>query len=237
MSYEADLKALVKAAYRAYVQEAPLSQARAQRLLENPKSPATALLIATKRCLGLDAFGYEPETLWIEFKEVPPANRDKLLAAIGVATFPSFFWYARVFGNTALAFSNEAVFAAATPEPSPEAMAWAAFEGELIFSITEKESVTPTFDAEVAAYVAALLYHAGYVVPPEHLEFAGEALRALLHPAAKKLATEVKEAWSQSPKPVGSTDSAVGVQLARLAEARSYFSVQSDLLAVALEAL
>lgn len=222
-----DLQRLaVKEAYAAYFRSPTNAQKqRAKELMQDPEAPATAVFIAARHLLGPTFVTYEPETLWLELDPCP-INRDKLMAAIALAMTPSFYWDYRVFGATAHAFSNEAVAPAEVPKCDGGQMAWAAFEAELLFALSDGESTRPEFDESIEAYVAVSLFDEGFVTTPSGLGFALEELKAKLGTEHCELGKTVEHDWAALPKDALEQkkfeDSPVGAQLQRLATSWIY---------------
>lgn len=233
---EATLQRAVRAAKRAW--DAPEGVAGLE-CFQEPSTPALVLMLAARRRLGPEATRFEPETLWQELKP-HPLNQDKLLAAHALDTYPAFYWDARVLGATCLAFCEESPLPDVVPHPTPEQLAWGVVEARLIFALLS--DVEPEYDAEVAAYVAHLLHDWGWVAAPEGLEFADEALQALLNPEAKKLRATVPDTWrarmETNPEAVSfEEDTPQGVQQARQASVYVYVLKRAEALLRALEGL
>jgi hypothetical protein len=187
-------------------------------LFSDPNVSAVELFIAASRHLGSDFVNFEPETLWLAL-DVAPVNRDKLLAAVNLATHPSFFWDFRVLGNTALAFGDHAVQVDVTPRPQAQDMAWATFEAELLNALST-EPAEPEFDDEALAYIATVLHEEGFVKAPDLLEEAQSDLDKMTSPEGLVLKGEVEKSWSDGSIRV--ENDALGVQVARLSEVRLY---------------
>lgn len=219
-------RTLVKEAYAAYFRSPTNAQkAYAKEVMQDCAAPATVVLIAARHLLGPTFLSYEPETLWLELDPCP-SNRDKLMAGIALAMTPSFYWDYRVFGATTHALNDEMVSPEEVPMCTPEQMAWAAFEAELLFALTDGESTRPEYDPSVEAYVAMSLFYEGLVVPPVGLGFAAEELTAKVVPDALTLQKETEAAWAALPKEKLEQkkfeDSALGAQLGKLATSWSY---------------
>ena len=223
----------VREAYVAYTHASTGEQRRyAKALMQDPKATATALLIAARHLLGPEMLAYEPDTLWRELDPCP-INRDKLSAALALAMTPSFYWDYRVFGYTAHALNNEAVQSETVPRCTSEQMAWAAFEAELLFAMTDDTSTRPEFDSAVEAYTAAILWDDGFVVPPVGLGFCAQELEVRTS-AAAELKSKTVAAWSALPKDKIDaskfTDDALGAQLSKLSTAWIYVTDQTKML-------
>jgi hypothetical protein len=79
-------------------------------------------------------------------------------------------------------------------------MAWAAFEAELLFALSDGESTRPEFDEPVEAYIAVALFDEGFVLPPSGLQFAAAELKAKLPKDSALLLGETEKAWAELPK-------------------------------------
>lgn len=203
------------------------TKAEARRKFKDPTTCATSLLIAARHLLGPECLEFEPETLWLEL-DPPPLNRDKLLAALALTKYPAYYWDWRVFGNTALAFSHSAVIPDEVPHPDPAEMAWAIYEAELIFALTDPDGTIPQFDDGIATYSAAVLHHEGFVACPDALSFADDELVRLAcrDSECEHLHAQVKDNWRRMDKTNleerNYADTPLGVQLAHQAEIYLY---------------
>lgn len=232
-------RTVVKEAYAAYFKEPSAQQkVHAKEVMQDPTAPATTVLIAARYLLGPTFLSYEPETIWLELDPCN-ANRDKVMAGIALAMTPSFYWDYRVFAGTVHALNNEAVVPEAVSCCGPEQMAWAVFEAELMFALTDGESTSPVYDPSVEAYIASCLFEEGYVMAPVGLGFAGEELKTLLRSNAPLLQKETEAAWAALPKEKLEQktfeDSPLGAQLEKLAAAWTYVAekthrLQSELM-------
>lgn len=202
------------------LEAAPLDKART--LLMDASAPAAAVYAAARAFYGPMFASYEPDTLWTTL-DVPEGNRDKLMAAMALQTFPSFYWDLRVFGHTCLAFADQAVHTELTPQPMPEHVVAGVYEAQLLFQLDT--DTVPEFDDDVAAYVAACLAHEGLVYAPPMLSFAAEHLERLLSPEGRELAVEVKKKASEEHTNADDS-SALGVQLARYLQMGAYLEAR-----------
>ena len=219
------MKDLISRAYRAW--QSPDSFKDPKKAIADPATPALALMVAARKLLGPGWLAWEPETLWLEL-DLLEMNRDKLGAAIALATLPSFWWDWRVFGQTCLALNDMAVFPEQLPKPSLEQMSWGVFEAELILALSEDGPIKPVFDDGVLAYIAVCAHDQGVVRLCENLQDAQPHLDKLLSPAGKELASQVKKLWQPH---ADVEDNAVGVQLAHLSRAQLYQVKRAETLA------
>jgi hypothetical protein len=211
---------------------------RATAVLRDPGAPATALLLAATRLFGPEIREFEPETLWLRL-DPPLPNRDKLSAAIALGTLPSFYWEARAFGATALALNDDPVLPAEFPRTTPDQLAWAVLEAEILHALQDDGASSPAFGDEVAAYTAAMIFDAGLVLCPDRLEFADDELRRLLTSEGRELRTQAMlamKAPARSGAPVGDA-SPVDLQLARLDRTREHVRVRLEACLRCLESL
>ena len=204
-----------------------MSTEKARKVLLDPGSPALLLYVAARAFYGPTVATYEPETLWAQL-DVPPMNRDKLMAALTLQAFPQFYWDIRIFGHTCLAFNDQATLTERVPQPLPEHLAAAIFEAQLLFQLDTE--TTPEFDDEVAAYVAACLAHEGLTYAPPLMAFAEEHLERILSPEGRKLSAAMKKiAGEEHPKV--DAGSALEVQLARYEQIGAYVAARRTELA------
>lgn len=224
-------RTLVTKAYAAYFRTPTQAQkAYAKELMADCEASATAVLIAAKHLLGPTFTAWEPETLWLELDPCI-ANRDKLMAAIALAMTPSFYWDYRVFGATVHAFSDEKVVPEEVPRCTPAAMAWGAFEAELIYAMTDGESSRPEFDDAVNAYITTVLLEDGFVLPPSGLNCCADEFKARLSGEAMQLREETTKAWAALPKerlPSKEAKTPLEAQLLKLADCWHYVEAKAE---------
>jgi len=206
----------------------PDLRAAAERLLADPKTPALAVFLAANRLLGPEFVHFEPETLWLEL-DPPPMNRDKLLASIALAIRPSFYWDYRVFANTVLALNNRAAQPDDVPRCEAQEIAWAVYEAEILFALTDNTGARPFFDDGPVVYTATTLFDEGFIHCPDSLSFCEEYFKKLLchdDECDYSLHDQVKASWRTFPKDGLENhkfdETALGVQLARQAEVHLY---------------
>lgn len=199
-----------------------LSADKARLLLLEPSTPALVLYPAALAFYGPTVASYEPDTLW-SLLDVPLVNRDKLMAALTLQRLPAFYWDLRVFANTCAAFNDQAVHVEVVPELWPEHLAYAITEAQMLFQLDT--DVTPDFDDEVAAYVAACLAHAGLTYAPPMMDFAAPHLERLLSPEGVALGREMKKIAGEE-HPEVDKESALGVQLARYIQIGDYLKAR-----------
>lgn len=199
-----------------------LAPDKAKALLMDPNTPAAQLYPAARAFYGIGVTVYEPDTLWSTL-DMPEGNRDKLMAAIALQVYPSFYWDLRVFGHTCLAFADQAGHTELTPKPLPEHVVAGVYEAQILFQIDTDE--TPEFDDDVAAFVAACLLHEGLVYAPPVVHFAEEHLDRLLTAEGKELAEQVKK-MAHEEHPKADPESALGVQLARYQQIAAYLELR-----------
>lgn len=234
-------RVVVREAYAAYF-KAPTAanKAHAKTVMQDCEATATSVLIAAHYLLGPTFLAYEPETLWLELDPCP-SNRDKLMSGIALAMTPSFYWDYRVFGATTHAFTNEMVIPESVPKCDAGQMAWACFEAELIYALTDTGNSVPEFDPCVEAYVGVSLWDEGYAATPSGLGFANEELQTKISKDALTLKDETEKAWAALHKEKLEhhrfEESPLGAQLAKLATSWVYVEAKTKLLRAQLAAL
>jgi hypothetical protein len=192
----------------------------AKDLLAGRTTSAVALCRAAEIVLG-DHIAWEPETVWVELEHqgvvVPSETRDRLMAAISLRLVPAFYWDAVVLANTAVAFDGRSVHVEILEEAPPAALAWAVVEAAWLRRRHDLEALRP--EHEPIAYVAVVLDRAGFVLAPEQLSFAQDALDA--RRSRSGLLDDVRQRWSGIDKgrlaDLPLQENPVDVQIARLA--------------------
>lgn len=192
----------------------------AKDLLAGRTTSAVALCQAADTLLG-DPIAWEPESIWIELERqevvVPTETRDRLMAAIALRLVPAFYWDAIVLANTAVAFDGRLVHVEILEEAPPSTLAWAMIEAAWVRHRYNLEALKP--EHEPIAYVAVILDRAGFVLAPEQLAFAQDALDARRSKSA--LLDNVRQRWSGIDKnrltDLPLQETSVDIQIARLA--------------------
>lgn len=235
LDLESKIKELVFVAQRAFTEKTrPELKKVSIEVLQDADAPAICLVIACRHVLGHDFIEWEPESIWLALDaelgddKIPLLNRDKIIAATTLFLVPAFYWDYRVFGNTCLALNDHKPFAEVVPAPSPEHVAWAVFEAELMFVLHDEGKTEPEYDDEIAAYVGAILAHNGFVACPEVIKFAQPHLEKLLQPHAKDMAAKVNAAWARSTEKSELKEDELGVQLSRLLGVNLYVNNRAD---------
>jgi len=184
---------------------------------------AFELFLAVRKEYGDDCLSWEPESFWVA-RDFSLQNRDKLQAAITLATHDTLFTEPRGFAAIALALTGHAPALDDLEALSAHYLAWAALEGGLIFGITH--DAEPEWSPDVVEYLAIALFHQGFVVAPDALDFADERLAEYLTDEGRALRKRVQSAWQALPSDGLENhdfpDSGEGVQLARLAATHVY---------------
>lgn len=224
---------LVKEAYAAYLMTPTASsKKKAEKILADCTSSATAVMVATRHLLGPTFTAYEPESIWLQ-TDMCAINKDKLMAGVALDVMPSFYWDYRVFGATTHALNDEAVNPDYVPLCSSEQMAWSVFEAELLFALNDGEGTRPDYDQAVQNYMAACLFDEGFIVPPVGLNDTADELELMVSPEANALRQKISEAWAKLPKDnlssVKFEDNALGAQLTRLADCWRYVTARTDM--------
>lgn len=186
------------------------------QLLRDPKTSSVALLKALERVVG-DYVTWEPESVWVELShhgiDLPTENRAKILAGITLHLVPSFYWDGVVFEKTAVALEGHAANPEILEEPPPAWLAWAVVEAGMILKQPFE------FQHEPRAYAGVILARAGFVLAPEQLAFAQQALDRQRH--SDELRDIVAERWKRIDKTRLATlslqETREDVQIARLA--------------------
>jgi hypothetical protein len=216
-------------------EEIPAPSAAVRQVLEDEDSSATGCFLAVREACGAMCRAWEPESIWLTFErrkiDIPPINRDKILAAHTLTMVPAFWWEVNCFQNTVMAFNNVLSNPEALQEATPGQLAWGVFEAEMIYSYSDFEE-TPAFDREPMLYTGACLHRAGYVLAPDLLKFAQDALDHFNEGKTRLKKGDVQDAWRKLQgknlaKRTWKEDSPLDVQLARLASVNLYIEEQA----------
>lgn len=192
----------------------------AVELLRTPSASAVAVYQAATKLLG-DFLEWEPESIWLELHhhgvDVPEENRGKLMAALTLRLVPGFYWDGIVFEKTAVALDGYLPHPDILEEATPAQLAWAVEEAAWILRLAREPAWE--FQHEPRAYAGVVLARAGFVLAPEQLNFAQQALDRQTH--AAKLRDDVVERWARVSKDhleqLSLGEDHVDVQIARLA--------------------
>jgi hypothetical protein len=202
---------------------APLPTVRA--VLEDDEASATGCFLAVRKACGSQCRAWEPESLWLHLErrkiDVPPVNRDKILAAHTITMVPAFWWEVNCFQNTVLAFNSVLSDPEVLQETTPGQLCWGIFEAEMIYSYSDMPE-TPEFDREPILYTAVCLHRAGYVLAPDLLQFAQKELDKLNGGEQVITPAQVRQAMKRKPKTDPDEDDPVDVQVARLRSVNAY---------------
>ena len=209
---------------------------RARKLFQNEEACASALLVATHLFLPTQFQAWEPESIWLALQEhkveVPVVNRDKLLAITTLLATPDFYWDAKIFASTAMAFNSCISTPDGIDEASPAQLSWAVLEAELLM---QSLNVDPTFDYEPKKYTAVSCYHDGIHLAPELLVFCQPELDKLNNGDIQNAASKVQRKWQTLP--IDDTrklinlkllEDPVDIQVAKLVAIRLYTRERSE---------
>lgn len=153
----------------------PNRKARLGGLLRSEDTYATVLVTILLDMYGTDALQWSPDTIVMEFKddfavELPKANVDRLMAAVGILTTDDFYKRLPVFVQYCNILSGDE-FSPHTFNPAdPAECAWGIVEAMLLSPPDEDEP----FTEEIRAYIGKALDDAGVKNAPDVL---GIALR------------------------------------------------------------
>lgn len=200
-----------------------------KKVLEDNDSTASACMLALDAGLGDGWEVWEPETVWLELSRrgisVPNGNRDQILAARSLIINGRFFTDALVFEKTIVAFNNEEINADSLEDAPVAYLDWGVYEAKLLYEDFVGET-TVSFDREPVGYTAVQLYNEGFVLAPDHLTFAQDALDKLYPKETSDLKKQVKKLWADFPRngleDVDFPETELGVQLAKLASVYVY---------------
>lgn len=239
-----ELKKLAEVVVRLPIVTTPNSVSTAKDLLQNaPEDCSAAAVYASVRSLyGINILLWEPESIWLTLEkdgiELSNVLRNKLLTAIALQLNPAFYWDSFVFQTTTQALNDVVFNPEVLQENNPAHMAWAIYEASIIRGMDPDGSEVPDFDEDVQVYTAICLKRAGYVIPPEDLSYAENALKIHSTGLSQEFKKEVQNAWDSLDKNTLQerefTETALDIQLAKLASTYLYVQGRAQILAEAL---
>lgn len=201
-----------------------------QQLLQDEHTTATGCFRATELLCGPTFRIWEPESIWLTLERqginIPVINRDKILAAITLTVVPAFWFEVNAFENTIMAFNNIVSDYEILQEATPAQINWAVFEAELLYSQASNIEETTEFDYEPINYTAIVLNRAGFILTPDLLSFAQNALDKLNKDGVNVDKTALRKTWDDTKRKNLSkriyNDTPFDMQLARLASVQLY---------------
>lgn len=201
---------------------------------------ATAIYLAARSLFGVQITAWEPETIWLTLErkegiDLGTRARNKLQAAITLIVNPAFYWDSLVFQRTAQALNGEYFDPEALQEVAPSDQCWAVYEASVIRGLDLDVPVAPDYDEDVQSYTAVCLKRDGFVVPPEQLAYARDALQYQYPKEAREFATQVANSWAQVKKEDLQErkfpENPLGVQLSYLAGCKLFVEERAESLA------
>lgn len=208
-------------------------------LRESQGKSAVTLFMCIRNLYGIEAFFWEPETLWLTLEkdglDISNEARDKILGAITLIRHPAFFWDNLVFQRTVQSFSDECYDPECLQECHPAHMSWTMYEATLIRGLDPDEKEVPEVDEDVQQYIAVCLKRAGFVYPPMYLLFVADNLEAMLPASQRDFIALVKKTWEHLDKKAlrerEFSEEPLDVQLAQLASCYLYVKDQAEAMA------
>lgn len=194
------------ASFRNYtVKTAQRDEIAQQFFKESQEKAAVVLLMSLHALYGVRSLYWEPEVIWLTLErdhaiDVSEEGRNKLMAALALIQNPAFFWDNLVFQRTVQALNNELFDPESLQECHPAHMAWGVYEASLIRNFDPEQPVVPEIDEDVQQYIAVCLKRAGYVYPPNKLQFTEDNLASLLPEESRDFAEQVKKSWAHIDK-------------------------------------
>lgn len=176
----------------------------AATVLRDPAVAPSVAWKAVKKLLGLTCEAWELDTIRIELSRRNIETNDSLMAkvfgAMTIATSHAWTYDHDVLFAFAVACSGVSADAEALPHPTPEQLCWAISEIHAIRG--KKPDEDEGFDPDtIDPAIAVVLHDDGYVVAPDELSFAQDALDKLnKHGDSAELKTEVRDAWKTVSK-------------------------------------
>lgn len=159
---------------------APMSPGLRQQINSvwiSPDTFATTLLLLAVDTYGTEMLSWSPVTIRQEIEEdfgvkLPPANFDRLMAAILHITQPeNFYKLLPDFNELCNVFSGDLASPDVISPSSAEDIAWGITEAVLLWPPDEEDE--EPFSEEIIGFIAATLNQEGILVPPDILRLAG----------------------------------------------------------------
>lgn len=225
---------------------AAISPQAREILRESKERSAAALYLAVRTLLGVQVTAWEPETIWLTLErrdniELDTIARNKIQAAITLIINPSFYWDSLVFQRIARVINGDHLDPYTLQEIHPAEQCWAVYEAGIIRGLDLDLPVMPDFDEDVQSYTAVCLQRDGFVLPPEQLLYAREALQNLYPKKAREFAATVMKSWSQVKKENlrerKFPEDSLGVQLSYLSGCKLYVEERAEALAKDINSL
>jgi hypothetical protein len=179
------------APFRAAVKRPQTTKEIFQRILLDPDSFATVLLVIFLDTYGVEGIEWHPQTISDQMSQdfgvkLPKSSLDKIMAGIAILTTNYFYREVRRFIELCNILAGDD-FDPTVFDPADSAeMAWGVTEA-LLLSPPEGDE---DFDEEVKAYVGFALRDEGFVTPPKVLKFA----------IPEGFADEMDTEWSDDPE-------------------------------------
>jgi hypothetical protein len=188
---------------------------------------------------GIGVAVWEPETFRIElerkFEVVPDALMTKVLGAQMVATTTRWAEQYEAFFGFAYACDGIAVAGDEPLHPTPEQLAWAQLEINVL-SLPKTEDEGTDFD-EVDPAIAVVLHDAGFIVAPKELSYCQVVLDTLNY-CSDELRRQINDTWLKLDKlPLLTAvkiiekleDGEISVSLKRLLDLKRYLHERSEI--------
>lgn len=215
-----------------------LNTAAALAALKDDACPATAVYLACQGLLFDNTWlAWEPESIWLDLHrthqiDVSLLNRNKILAIRSLHTTSTFWTDALVFEKTCMVLNFEEPNIGAIDDCPVPFICWGVKEIEA-YTASSEEFAAVSFDREPFEYMVVQLYRENFLVAPEQLKQVQVRLDRRYPPETKELRKEVEKEWNAALKKgslLSATfpETAVGVQLARLAAVSTYVDKRTD---------
>jgi len=186
------------------VREAPekdWSKTACKALLLDEEAQLLPVYTAARVLLGPEIAAWEPESIWLEFKDktgkdMPPLNREKLLAAIAMLLNPVFFWDHRAFQNIVMVANGEPSQPDTLQEPTPAELLWGVEVGKAIWE-SSHDTLPLWWGDEIQRFTAVILFRNGLQVAPAPLAWCQDHLDTLFRNSQGPSMSKLETAWGE----------------------------------------
>ena len=172
----------------------------AKELLAKEDAQLLPVVVASLTLLGTEIATWEPESIWLEYKdkaggELPPINREKILASLAMTLNPVFFWDHRAFKNIVSVANGEPSQPDTLQEPTPAELLWGAAIGEAVWKSVHSEA--PPWGDEIQRFAAVVLFRGGLQVAPTPLAWCQDHLDMLFRNSQGPSQDKLEAEWSK----------------------------------------
>ena len=208
------------------------------KILKDPMSPGTALVVAVDNLFRGQCFAWEFDTIFSELEEeysvhLEPEVADRLMALLAIKANPAHLWDGSVFANLVETLNNNECLTDTYEQCSPGEVCWALKELELFGSRYGLPFFKEMYNDEPRIFMAACIAADGWVLLPRELDFCRDEYMRMarldMH-LTKDQEDKILELAAKKERQVESDSDVLDVQIAKLRECEAYVQHQEELL-------